>query len=821
MSKELYKLYGEKNKNKIDYLLKLFNEEYLILMHEKINKGIDNMDLDNYIKIDSEFNDELKLAMELKFDYLSEYLNLTTHKELRKMVLKRDSLGICLIDKYINNELFEESIKNHINNNQMLKKFIDYNCINEEELEKIIKNQINNVDEIGYSKIEESILENIKEVLPEKENFFKQLKENKSYNIKDENMFNIIYNTSEVYKRDELVENLSLVDNNSIDYEKLDYLIPNTSFVNEIVYNEGFFKDLIDNIKNGEKYDLEKIYKFADKLDITKEEMNCIYMHELSREKAIDISFLEKIQIYKKYNTYNRNLEMISKDLENNITKEILEKNNGPKGIIDFRKIAIEVIFENMNFSKEQFEKMKTYIAYNENYQLSIYNLTQQDIDILRDNYETLSQEDSDMFKFFYIKNIENNPEIKETLKSLPKDLNDSIYKINRNSSSYEISNLIKLLEEKQMSNEENIDVLQNKKEEDKLKSEFLISKLSPEKKENLEDFVREMNFKEYEYDLGFPNHTTIGVELEFENISETLIKKILEHDNIYNKILANQNIDSNGENIFNSWDIKFDSSLKNGAEITSPILKDNKKDWENFKKICDTITFLGGKTNENCGGHIHIGTNILGTDSKAWENFFKIWESSEELIYKMSNKEGNHLRKDIVEYAVPTKNIINEILNKGSIKLENDEDVKNLAEYYSAMVTNEINNTRRNKGMNLDNIAKGTRDTIEIRIPNGELDPVEIQKNIKLYVKLLEVSKKMSIDEEYKKELFDNLTSNDEKEDKLYEFIDLVFDEKKDKAIYLSRYFNYKEELSLGDMSYKEAMDKKPILSEVCERGR
>lgn len=61
---------------------------------------------------------------------------------------------------------------------------------------------------------------------------------------------------------------------------------------------------------------------------------------------------------------------------------------------------------------------------------------------------------------------------------------------------------------------------------------------------------------------------------------------------------------------------------------------------------VCDFMQAIGLKTEETCGGHIHIGVDYLGANLGAWENFLSIWNETEELLYKMSNKEGEPLRK-------------------------------------------------------------------------------------------------------------------------------------------------------------------------------
>ncbi|MBR3363236.1 MAG: hypothetical protein IKG40_04905, partial [Bacilli bacterium] len=101
----------------------------------------------------------------------------------------------------------------------------------------------------------------------------------------------------------------------------------------------------------------------------------------------------------------------------------------------------------------------------------------------------------------------------------------------------------------------------------------------------------------EYRNTLNLKQTTTFGYEIEFENADINLINKYLK--------LKNE-----------EWYLLFDPSLKKGAEIPTPILKDNKKTWEEIKKLCDFLK-IHSEIEDNCGGHIHIGKRVLGESNK------------------------------------------------------------------------------------------------------------------------------------------------------------------------------------------------------------
>ncbi len=135
---------------------------------------------------------------------------------------------------------------------------------------------------------------------------------------------------------------------------------------------------------------------------------------------------------------------------------------------------------------------------------------------------------------------------------------------------------------------------------------------------------------------LGFEQYITFGLELEFENAMRDKIDKEL------NLIFSND-----------EWRTKRDSSLKNGAEINSPILRDNKTTWKNLDKVCSIVEPLAS-IDKNSGGHIHIGTQVLGNNKETWLNFIKMWSVYENIIFRFAYGEFLTARPNIKEYAKP-----------------------------------------------------------------------------------------------------------------------------------------------------------------------
>lgn len=54
------------------------------------------------------------------------------------------------------------------------------------------------------------------------------------------------------------------------------------------------------------------------------------------------------------------------------------------------------------------------------------------------------------------------------------------------------------------------------------------------------------------------------------------------------------------------------------GGELVSDSLSNKRESWQEIKQICELLKMYGGYINDDCGGHIHIGGQIL----KKQENF-------------------------------------------------------------------------------------------------------------------------------------------------------------------------------------------------------
>ena len=273
----------------------------------------------------------------------------------------------------------------------------------------------------------------------------------------------------------------------------------------------------------------------------------------------------------------------------------------------------------------------------------------------------------------------------------------------------------------------------------------------------------------EYRNTLNFKKTTTFGYEIEFENADIDIIRKYLNKKN---------------RELF----LLFDPSLKKGAEIPTPILKDNKKSWKEIDNLCNFLQ-KHSEIKETCGGHIHVGKQVLGDTNKSLLNFLKLWSTYEHVIYYFSYGEDKKPREAIKEYAKPISNDFWQTYNeyKDNLLVPKKEKKKKVT-------------ITRNRGVSLKYLLFYERpeiDTVEFRCPNGTLNPITWQNNTNLFVKLLEYSKTQSFDNttiQLRHKKRQDIYSNLNKYNIIYlkdalELSDLIFTNNLDKIYFLKQY--------------------------------
>ena len=290
--------------------------------------------------------------------------------------------------------------------------------------------------------------------------------------------------------------------------------------------------------------------------------------------------------------------------------------------------------------------------------------------------------------------------------------------------------------------------------------------------KENVKKY---MNMGENTYsNIGLPPNMTIGMEIECEG----------KYSSVMHNVKIALTTDTNDD-----WVTHIDETLKEGVEIVSPILTDNKDDVEDVYLVCNKLGNLGQEVSQRCGGHVHIGADYL-TSKESYANLYEIWGNSEEIIFKMCNEKGDLPRQGFQSYATAVASKVNDAIEKGSINIESEEDLNAFIGSLQQV------QGERYASLNIKNINTG-KNTVEFRISNGTINPDTWIENIRLYGRIIEVSEKIAqlekmenLTQEEKQivELKDRLKEDIPEVEKMEVLLDMLFSEE-EKDVYRQRY--------------------------------
>ena len=281
----------------------------------------------------------------------------------------------------------------------------------------------------------------------------------------------------------------------------------------------------------------------------------------------------------------------------------------------------------------------------------------------------------------------------------------------------------------------------------------------------SLLDFIESFKIqsKEISIDNDIDSKITIGVELEtcHKDIDSLLLLKEMPH----------------------KYRIMRDGSVLNGFEIVSPILHHTKEDMNNLNNICDILKYNSFYTDFSCGGHIHLGADYLENIDE-YKMFLHLYCNFEDIIYLICNRQHSKGRASIVKFAQKTKEKYIMAEKAGLF----DGDYESIEDFKEKII--ELNENRY-KGLNVYNLRKNRINTFEFRMANGEIEFNELYYNIKLYTRLLQVSKELANikEDDPRYEYLEVLNKPLKQKDKLNLLLALLFKNETDRNIYRERY--------------------------------
>ncbi|MDD5865170.1 MAG: amidoligase family protein [bacterium] len=233
---------------------------------------------------------------------------------------------------------------------------------------------------------------------------------------------------------------------------------------------------------------------------------------------------------------------------------------------------------------------------------------------------------------------------------------------------------------------------------------------------------------------------------------------------------------------ILSKWIIKEERTVNNGLEITSPVLSYTEKDLKELKYICDFLCSNNFEETPDCGGHIHIGFDYFKSVNEI-KMLYYLFIHCEEILYLICNKCNSLIRPGVKINARKIKEtIVSQFGKYIGFKVDKINDFVNIISSIQ---------TDRYYSINILNALSLNKNTIEFRMPNGEINFEELKLNIILFARLVSKAKELS-----------HISTDDRKyndilllsEDILIEhkkdiFLDLMFDEVDLKNIFYDRF--------------------------------
>ncbi|MBE6154211.1 MAG: hypothetical protein E7163_01370 [Firmicutes bacterium] len=280
-----------------------------------------------------------------------------------------------------------------------------------------------------------------------------------------------------------------------------------------------------------------------------------------------------------------------------------------------------------------------------------------------------------------------------------------------------------------------------------------------------------------YKYNLGLPENVSFGVEVEFQNV-------LL--DNVQNEIRK--------DSCFKYWYSHKDASVSIetekgilGGEVSTDILHDIQDDWINLHNLFDILNLMDAKATNKTAFHIHVGAHIFKDDLKYAIRFIKLWCIFENIIYRFGYGKTALKRPHIDIFAPPIARLYR------NNYLHNDRYFENMDSTYEL-------DYGKKRAVNFKNYhylytEEEVNNTIEIRTPNGTLDPIIAQNNVNFFIKLMLYVTSNKYDEDLIDGLFARLKYKTLEEYSKLDIktalflSDLIFDNSLDKIDFLSQY--------------------------------
>ena len=219
-------------------------------------------------------------------------------------------------------------------------------------------------------------------------------------------------------------------------------------------------------------------------------------------------------------------------------------------------------------------------------------------------------------------------------------------------------------------------------------------------------------------FDLGIDKELKFGLELECEGALNTYFCNLWTDKSSY---LAT-----------------MDATLMQGLEVKTPPIHNTTMDLENLYYVFNVLNKAGFTSSNRCGGHIHFDKNYLEIKEE-YMALFEVWSYAEEIFYLIGNAEGDVPRGYVTYFTKPFLDGILDALKEGIVYQDlkkSDEEFIQCLSFWQETKNNSLNFHHQNKKLN----------TMEFRVSNGSMSFITWMQNIKLFGRLLMISKALGI---------------------------------------------------------------------------
>lgn len=240
----------------------------------------------------------------------------------------------------------------------------------------------------------------------------------------------------------------------------------------------------------------------------------------------------------------------------------------------------------------------------------------------------------------------------------------------------------------------------------------------------------------------------------------------------------------------FPDWNSKVEDAIsKNsidptlGGEISSPPLTNTRKTFEDLSIICHFLQDYKSGTAIHTGAHIHFDGAFYDETTLYLLRLLKLWTAYEDIIYRFSYGEYIYARPGVQNYAHPVGQKYHDFFNQPLVNYNGS--------YPYISRTADLGKLN---GLNLSNLNIEKMHTIEIRCPNGTLDPIILQNNLNFFAHLLLYCMSPKFNEDLITKRFNeanfNLATNNIDIARAFELSDLIFNDPYDKLCFLKQYY-------------------------------